>query len=386
MYDPNSAYYSNNTVQLIRGGAAYFTLLEELIDRAQHSVYLQTYIYEADSTGKRIARALVRAAQRGVYVHLLVDGYASQQLPDEFRTTLESAGVHFRFFEPLFKSRYFYFGRRLHHKVTVVDGRFGLVGGLNISDRYNDIAEYRAWLDWAVLTEGEVCTALYNISVSRSLSPWRLKGIIIEPAPPYDLPTEVCPVRVRVNDWVRGKREITRSYLEMLDQSKHQVIIMSSYFIPGRQIMRHMARAIRRGVRIRVIVAGVSDVMMAKLAERYMYRWLFRLGVEIYEYNRNVLHAKISTYDRKWVTIGSYNVNEISEKASVELNLDVFDHAFAAEVETRLVKIMVNDCRLMTSEETNQRFKVLQRLTQWGSYVLIRTLLVLFTFYFRHKE
>jgi cardiolipin synthase len=161
---------------------------------------------------------------------------------------------------------------------------------------------------------------------------------------------------------------------------------MSSYFIPGRQIRRHLAKARKRGVRIRLILAGISDVAIAKHAERFMYRWLFRQGIEVYEYHRNVLHAKLSTYDRKWVTIGSYNVNEISEKASVELNLDVFDRAFAAEVETRLVEIMMTECKRITDGELNTRFTVIQRLLQWGAYVVIRMLLVMFTFYFRHRE
>ncbi|MCK6618329.1 MAG: phospholipase D-like domain-containing protein [Cyclobacteriaceae bacterium] len=386
MTDPNASYYLYNKAQLIRGGAEYFNLLEQLIDAASHSVYLQTYIYEADETGKRIAAALMRAAGRGIYVHLLVDGYASQNLPAAFIDDLRNKGVHFRFFEPLFKSKYFYFGRRLHHKVLVVDGRYGVVGGLNISNRYNDTPGQAAWLDWAVCVEGEVAGALYNICVSRSISPWRLTGVQIPPAPSYQLPTEVCPVRVRANDWVRAKREITRSYIEMLDLAKHQVIIMSSYFIPGRQIRRHMEKAVKRGVRIRLILAGVSDVRIAKDAERFMYRWLFKRGVEVYEYQPNVLHAKISTYDRKWVTVGSYNVNEISEKASVELNLDVFDNAFAAEVETRLVEIMTNECRRVTDEELNKEFSLGHRLLQWGAYTIIRTLLVLFTFYFKHRE
>jgi cardiolipin synthase len=386
MSDPNASYFLFNRVRLIRGGADYFNLLEELIDQTTHSVYLQTYIYEADDTGLRVARALSRAANRGVYVHLLVDGYASQNLPKSFIKDLTNKGVHFRFFEPLFKSRYFYFGRRLHHKVLVVDGHYGVVGGLNISNRYNDTVEQKGWLDWAIQVEGEAAKALYNICASRAISPWKLPGYMIRPAPAFTPPTEVCPVRVCVNDWVRAKREVTRSYIEMLDQAQHQIIIMSSYFIPGRQIRRHLAKARLRGVRVRLILAGISDVAIAKHAERFMYRWLFKQGIEVFEYQRNVLHAKLSTYDRKWVTVGSYNVNEISEKASVELNLDVFDSAFASEIETRLVEIMMTKCKRITDEELNRRFTLVQRFAQWGAYLIIRILLVMFTFYFRHRE
>ena len=101
---------------------------------------LQIYIFEDDETGVEVATALMKAAQRGVKVYLLLDGYASQYLPDEFIVQLKEGGVQFRWFEPLFRSRHFYFGRRLHHKLIVVDTVHSLVGGVNISNRYNCMA------------------------------------------------------------------------------------------------------------------------------------------------------------------------------------------------------------------------------------------------------
>ena len=113
--------FTKNKVRLVRGGKEYFDILVELINKAQDTVHLQTYIYEADETGNTVADALIQAAGRNVAVYLLVDGYASQGLPTLFIDKLVDAGVHFRYFEPLLKSRNFYFGRRLHSKVLVVD-------------------------------------------------------------------------------------------------------------------------------------------------------------------------------------------------------------------------------------------------------------------------
>jgi cardiolipin synthase len=156
-------YTSRNRISLVHSGEDYFSLLFSLINKAKLTIHLQTYIYENDETGRQVADALISAAKRGVSVYLHVDGYASQRIKGEFRHHLEEAGIHFKFFEPLLKSRHFYFGRRLHQKVFVVDGIYSLVGGLNIGDRYNDIPGQQAWYDVALYAEGEVSYQLHLI-------------------------------------------------------------------------------------------------------------------------------------------------------------------------------------------------------------------------------
>ncbi|HEX6334091.1 MAG TPA: phospholipase D-like domain-containing protein, partial [Flavisolibacter sp.] len=141
---------NHNRVRLLRGGSEYFDALEELIAKAQYTIYLQVYIFDDDATGIRVGNALIEAAKRGVSVFVLADGYASQSLSRVVISSWQKAGIHFRFFEPLLRSTRFYFGRRLHHKIVVVDAQYGLVGGMNIADRYNDVGDERAWLDFAV--------------------------------------------------------------------------------------------------------------------------------------------------------------------------------------------------------------------------------------------
>src|SRR6476619_4012028 len=130
-------YTIRNKVRFIRGGDEYFNLLTNLIDSSIHSIHLQTYIFDDDETGSLIADAMINAAQRNVQVYLLADGYASRVMSRSFINRLQNSGIHFKFFEPLFRSKHFYFGRRLHHKVFVADGKHALVGGLNIANRYN---------------------------------------------------------------------------------------------------------------------------------------------------------------------------------------------------------------------------------------------------------
>src|SRR5690606_4971539 len=153
-------FLPNHNVRLLWGGKAYFDLLLYLIERARECIHLQVYIYESDGTGERVANALIDAAKRGVAVYLLVDGYGSQQLHKKFVARLREGGVHFRVFEPLLRSKHFYFGRRLHRKVLVVDARYAIVTGVNIGDKYNDLPGQAGWLDVAVCLEGDAASEL----------------------------------------------------------------------------------------------------------------------------------------------------------------------------------------------------------------------------------
>jgi cardiolipin synthase len=386
--DPKIAhlYTIRNRVKLVNGGQDYFAEMTTMIRAATRHIHLQTYIFDDDDTGTMIADELAAACARGVNVYILLDGYASRHLPKAFIQRLLDAGISFRFFEPLLKSKNFYFGRRLHHKIIVVDGRYALVGGINISNRYNDLPGEPAWLDWAVSCEGEVSFELFKVCVEFWYRSAKRTKIILAANPPMEFPKEWdCAVKVRRNDWVRRQNQISRSYIEMFNRAEGHIIVMSSYFLPGRVMRRQMVRAAARGVDISLVLAGTSDVPMAKYAERFIYRWMLRKGINIYEYPKCVLHAKLSTYDKKWVTVGSYNVNNISAYASVELNLDVMDENFATQADAWLEKIITKDCIRITNNYL-KNYNVIERFLQWWSYEVYRFTVYIFTFYFRQID
>lgn len=380
---------AQHEVRLIMAGKEYFDLLLQLINGATESIHLQTYIFSDDETGVMVTEALKLAAKRNVQVHLLVDGYASQGLSPEFIKAIHEAGIQFRFFEPLLKSKYLYFGRRMHHKVFVADAKYALVGGINIANRYNDIGENSAWLDFALYVTGKAAADLYllcwktwnGFPRNMGLTPYeKINGIF------SNLPATNEAVRIRRNDWVRGKNEISKTYNQMLHHAKSEVIILCSYFLPGKLVRKNIVQAIQRGVNVKVIAAGTSDVMVAKHAERWLYDWLLRHGVRLYEYQKNVLHGKIAVCDDKWMTIGSYNINDISAYASIELNLDIYNPDFTKQVRQKLERILVQDCIPITQEYHVRQKNVLIQLIRWISYQFIRAAFHLSTFYFkRHR-
>jgi cardiolipin synthase len=385
----STEYTAQNKVQLIRGGKQYFDLLLQLIHTARESIHLQTYIYDDDETGVLVAEALKAAVKRKVQVYLIADGYASQVMSQKFIDDLRNAGIYFKMFEPVFRSKRFYFGRRLHHKVAVTDARFALVGGVNISNRYNDMPGKPAWLDFALYVEGEIARELcvlcwktwYGFPSKMKITPCEEKEIV------YTInPEKACLVRMRREDWVRRKIQVSKTYIEILRNARSHVTILCSYFLPGRKIRHLLSKASRRGVNIKVITAGRSDVMLTKYAERWLYDWLLRNKIELYEYQKNILHGKIAVCDSAWMTVGSYNVNNISAYASIELNLDVKNPAFANQVETLLENIIMDDCILISKEQHKRTKNIFKQFSRWLSYQFIRSVFYLFTFYFKQNK
>ncbi len=385
--DSFTAYTIRNRVQLVYGGRDYFNTLLELINNAKQCIHLQFYIYENDETGWLITHALIEAAQRKVDVYLQVDGYASQGISKKMAAELKDAGVKLKWFEPLFRSKHFYFGRRLHHKVVVADGIYSLVGGVNICNRYNDMPGEPAWLDTALYCEGEASFALHHIC--REM--WGDKNLPSIDTSPIEAFCDNIPedeqimVRVRRNDWVNRKNQIWKTYYDIFSKAEKKITIMCSYFLPGRLFRKKISQAVKRGVQVKVILAGRSDIMMAKHAERYLYDWLLRNKIEVYEYQETVLHAKLAVYDERKVTIGSYNVNNISAYASLELNMDIENHSFANYVESELEQISNSHCKLITKENYISSTNIFKRIWQRFCYSFINNVLNLFTFYFRQE-
>jgi cardiolipin synthase len=376
----SGAYYIHNSVSLLRGGKDYFERLHNLFNGAKKSIYIRIYIWQDDYTGTSIANTLISAAKKGVHIHIIADGYASRSLPKNFIQQLAQNNIQFRLFEPFLRSSHFYFGRRMHDKVIVIDEQIALVGGINFADRYNDVNEEPAWLDYAIEVKGETAFDLYRYCYKE----WHkkqappLSGQIV----PFD---EICSVRPRYNDWVKGKQQIWKTYFNWFNHAEEEICILCSYFLPGNTLRKRLALAAKRGVEVKLILSGTSDVALAKYAERYLYRWMMRNRMRIFEYRPTVLHAKLMVVDRHWVTVGSFNVNNISTYASTEVNVDVRNKPFATKVQSVMEEILQNDCTEITTGSPLYKAGIFTKIAQRFSYDLIRLILKLTTFYFKRE-
>ncbi len=372
----NSIVFSHATeLTLVNSGDDFFKRALGIIERSTKTIHFQTYIYIDDSTGKLITDALAVAAKRGVQVFLLVDAFGSNDLSNHAIAAMLKSGIQFRKFSPLFNRYRLRFGRRLHHKILLGDETEALIGGINVEDKYRVQGPETPWLDYAVYIKGNVCNDI-NI-ICESL--WKGKGYRVrrkklkQILDTSTLNSDTIPVRISQNDWLRRKDRISQGLRNALRHSHISATLMASYFLPGMKVRKLLKKATKRNVAVRVILPGVSDVKLAKKATTYLYAWMFRNNIEIYEWNDTILHGKMNIVDDKWASIGSYNINHLSRYSSVETNVEVFDAAFCQTVKKELDTV-ITKCHKVTYSEYLQKMNMWQKFTCWCAFYFIRFL------------
>lgn len=365
---PQRNYLPAHTIKLIHSGNEYFDELVKLISIAQHTLHLQVYIFENDETGKSIVNALKEAAKRGVKVYLMVDGFGSHGLKENFQNNLKDIGIFFRVFSPLPFPGITFSARRLHQKVCVADGKFAIVGGINIANKYHGDTKNKPWLDYALYVEGEVCRELDSLCMRK----WKKK--FTSNFKKYNRQNQASvPVLVRIsqNDWFRGKNEISAGYKLMLSTAQKEIIIVASYFIPTRRLLKILTYAAQKGIVIHIVLAHNSDVPFIKRATTYLYDLLLRNKIHVYEYNDAILHAKVCVIDDSWVSIGSHNLNNLSEFMSMEMNLDVLDKSFANNFTIELKELMKNHCTEIDVANYKKSKSLFGQFLNWSSFKLL---------------
>lgn len=363
-------------VTLIYGGSDFFDRLEALIHEATTEIHFQTYILEAGITGTKILNALKKAASRNVTVYLLLDGLGSRALSDKFVEEIKSGGIQFRFFSPLLSSNSFYFGRRLHHKIVVIDTKTVLIGGINIAEKYEGTVTNVPWLDYAVLIHNEA-TARQASSICHYYF-FKKKKRSFEKIVSDELKNPSATTLLQ-NDWLRRKNEIQKAYIKSIYTAQSEIIIVCGYFLPGRKLTKALEKAAQKKVRIRLILSGVSDVPLVKEAIDYYYAFLLRNNIELYEWNQSILHGKTAIVDQKWTTIGSFNLNHLSSYASIEMNVGIDSKPFAENYQKHLETIILQ-CTQITSESFRTKNNILTRFKQWCSYYIVRFFEILLTY------
>ncbi len=364
------------SVEPVYSGDDYFLRLQRIINEAKNEIHLQTYIFENDATGIKIAECLKEAAIRQVKVYVLLDGYGSKALPEKFTKDLLQHGIRFRFFSPFFSTNSFFIGRRLHHKVVVADGKIALIGGINIANKYHGAKTVEPWLDYAVQIEGEIAELLQELCRNIYFKEKKQARKKIMAALYSD---DGMAVRILQNDWVKQKNEICNAYLKYIRTAKEEVIIVASYFLPGRRLTTTLKNATRKGIKIKLVLSGISDVPLVKRATCYLYSLLIRHNMELYEWNKSVLHGKVAVADDEWVTIGSHNLNHLSSYGSIEMNVEIHSPQFSAIFKPHLNKVIAQ-CEKITIETIEIRNGIISKFINWLSYQLVRTGLIIITY------
>ncbi|HJR72991.1 MAG TPA: cardiolipin synthase ClsB [Luteimonas sp.] len=334
-----------NRVRLLENGEEFFEAAFAAISSASREVLLETFILFEDKVGLRLQALLIEAAQRGVRVEVLVDGYGSPSFSPEFLAALQAAGVRLRSYDthaaPLGVRLHVF--RRMHRKLLAVDGAAAFVGGINFSaDHLADFGP-QAKQDYAVELAGpivaDICGFMETAIASRGTGEtWR-------PAAEADVsPAGDAEAMLLLRDNARRPRDIELEYRRAVRAARREIVVANAYFFPGYGFLRDLRDAARRGVRVSLIFQGEPDTQLALSAARSLYRHLVDAGVRIYEYCERPFHGKVALVDDDWCTVGSSNLDPLSLSLNLEANVFIRDRTFSDELRQRLQALMRSQC------------------------------------------
>ena len=338
-------FVAGNRVELLRDGKEAYPAMLAAIEAATDQVLLEMYWFDSDRAGRRFADALSAAARRGVETVLLYDAVGSIGVNPTMFDELRKAGVEVAEFGPIAPwRRRFRLGRltrRDHRKVLVVDGEIGFTGGINVADAWLPQDDGGGgWRDDMVRVEGPVVRHL----VTGLLAAWRRSGggpiARTRPSQPGASPAARGTHRALVigEEYGKHRHEITRAYVAQLYHAKKTAWITNAYFVPDPYVTRALTRARDRGVDVRVLLPAETDVEIVRHASRATWGRLLRHGVRIYEYEGRILHAKSAVIDGRWSTVGTYNLDYLSLRWLLEVNLCVLDEEFGSTMQRSFLR------------------------------------------------
>jgi cardiolipin synthase A/B len=325
-------------VTVLRDGADTYPAMLAALRAAKRSICLETYILASDQTGDRFKDVLVERARAGVAVRVIYDSVGSFALSGAFVGELRAAGCEVVDFNPIAPwRRKFRLSHRDHRKILVVDDVVAFTGGLNIADDYASVADGGVgWHDMHCKVTGAIVIDLARMFRRTWL---RSGGAYYKPLPPASSfsaqPTGAAFVRLLDNTRRRQRATVRRAYLHVIRAAREAVLIKNAYFLPDRGLRRAMARAVRRGIDVRVVVPGRSDVRLIEWASLYVLRGLAKQGIKILRWRGVMMHAKTAVVDAIWSTIGSYNFDAMSRFNNLEVTVEILDPVVGTTLATQ---------------------------------------------------
>ena len=365
---PISATVDGNRLELIETGAGRLEAIIALIRGAQRSVRLLYYIFGNDASSTRVRDALVDAAQRGVRVSLILDGFGSAHADAKFFQPFSANGGSLCLFHPKYGRRYLL---RNHQKLIVADDQRAMIGGANIEDNYLTDTGVRHWRDLALVIDGPIVAAaaeyfddLYRWSGRQGTKLLSLRRLVARHSGRRG-PLQwhfSAPLSLRT-PWPSSLAR------DLYDATS--VDLIAPYFTPPRSMLRRVTRVASRG-RARLIAAGKSDIGATLAAARHSYSRLLRRGVEVYEYQPARLHTKLAIVDGA-VHIGSANFDFRSLYINLEIMLRIEDPAFTAAIRSYFEREVANSEHI-TPELHRKRANVWRRLKWFLAHWLVTSM------------
>jgi cardiolipin synthase len=322
-------------VELLDGGDEAYPRMLAAIARAKVSIHLEVYAFAFSGVGERFVEALARAAGRGVGVGVVIDGWGSARGGRAVASALRAAGCTVEIYNRLRALLVGRFGRN-HRKLLLVDDEVAFLGGINIGDENLERKGHSVWADLALQIRGPQCAQLAQM---------------IRREPRREI---ASAMRIHLSALGGGWR-LRRRYLKAIAGARRRIQIAHGYFLPDRGIVRSITAAARRGVEVRLLLAGRSDVPLSHAATKGLHRRLLSAGIVIHEWSRSTLHAKVATVDGNLLLIGSFNLDPFS-LTNLEALVEVGDAPVVARADAWIEAHCSRSPRI-SSVETSSRLQ-----------------------------
>lgn len=323
-----------NTYTVLTNGDQIFPPMLEAVTSAKRRVSFETYIFNEGTVGRQFTEAFIAAAKRGVTVQLVIDAMGSSKVPTEWIENLKSAGVKVGEFGRTKWYSIEELNYRTHRKILVVDGQIGFTGGVGLDDQWLGNAQDKThWRDTMVRIDGPV-VRLMEGAFNENFIETSTEGIapVVDPAP-VAAPAPQDSAMILRSSPTGGSNDMKRLYLLSIAAARRALDITTPYFITDESSEWSFTQAMKRGVKVRILVEGdLTDSMPVKYASREAYQRLMDMGVELYEYQPAMMHAKTMVVDGTWSTFGSANFDNRSLELNDEMNVVVSDRDLAARL------------------------------------------------------
>lgn len=369
-----AVFSHGNRVHLFNSGAEIIAAMLQSFSAARHSICAEFYIIRNDRTGRAFADALLAAAARGITVRLLYDYIGCFDTPGSYFRQLEKGGVEcVGFNPPPFRNGLAWFDRRDHRKMAVVDGVHAFVGGINIGDEYAGQGEnIERWRDAGMLVEGPAARELQRLFMvtwqdeSGKTAEWEPEGPV-----PRQFPADAA-VMIVTGSPHHNRSFIRSAFMMAIAGASDTVRILTPYFVPGPRFVRSLLRAVRRGVKVQLVLPATNDVPLVRLVSRSYYAPLLKAGIEIYEREGTILHAKLMLIDDCWGVIGSANLDLRSFHRNYELNVIVDSQGFGRQLNEAIEEDLRQSRRILLHEHENRGILVrfMERIVAPASWFL----------------
>jgi len=353
-----------NRVTVLRNGCEIFPAMLDAIRGAEHTIDFLTFVYWKGEIGIEMAEALGHRASAGVRVRVLLDAWGSKPIERHLIDDMIRAGVQLRWFRPLGRVRLGEVNHRTHRKVLVVDESVAFTGGVGISDLWmGDARNEHEWRDTHFKVEGPTVDGLR----AAFLDNWAETDAPIFDTACDRFPSQPTPGQ-SVIQCVRGASamggsDLASVFRALLQLTQRQLRVTTAYFVPDHDLTKRLCNASERGVRVQILLPGpYADKRFVQLAAEADYEQLIESGVELWNFQPSMMHAKTMTVDGQVANVGSANFNSRSLNCDEEINMVIFDRSIVGTLDRHFDDDLQRSVRIDPSRW--KRRSLLQRVQE----------------------